>query len=107
MMIDDDNNNVIAELRAELAQLREMVSSRRTTVLTGKLNATKIANAIKALMAVVRAAAYIDFGRTKFLEMVNDGRMPKPVYIDGNPRWDRVDLDSAVEDLKEGRARIR
>jgi integrase len=47
MTIDDDGK-IIAELRAELAQLREMISSRRTGVLTGKLNATKIANAIKA-----------------------------------------------------------
>jgi integrase len=48
MTIDDDNK-VIAELRAELAQLRDMVSSRRrTAVLPGKLNATKIANALKA-----------------------------------------------------------
>jgi predicted DNA-binding transcriptional regulator AlpA len=52
-------------------------------------------------MDAERAAAYIGFGRTKFLEMVRDGRMPQPIYIDDNPRWDRRDLDAAWDDLKE------
>ena len=54
-------------------------------------------------MDAERAAAYVGFGRTKFLEMVEDGRMPQPVDIDGSPRWDRIDLDSAFTDLKERR----
>jgi predicted DNA-binding transcriptional regulator AlpA len=54
-------------------------------------------------MDVERAASYVGFGRTKFLEMVDDGRMPPPIDVDGNPRWDRVDLDAAFEDLKERR----
>ena len=54
-------------------------------------------------MDTERAAAYVGFGRTKFLEMVGDGRMPKPLDVDGNPRWDRIDLDAAFEDLKERR----
>jgi predicted DNA-binding transcriptional regulator AlpA len=54
-------------------------------------------------MDVERAAAYVGFGRTKFLELVADGRMPPPIDIDGNPRWDRVDLDAAFEDLKQRR----
>jgi len=54
-------------------------------------------------MDVERAASYVGFGRTKFLEMVDDGRMPKPIDVDGNPRWDRVDLDAAFDDLKERR----
>jgi predicted DNA-binding transcriptional regulator AlpA len=54
-------------------------------------------------MDVERAAAYIGFGRTKFLEMVEDGRMPPPIDIDGSPRWDRMDLDAAFDDLKERR----
>jgi integrase len=45
---DNESDKVIAQLRAEIAQLREMIASRRTTVLPGELNATKIANAIKA-----------------------------------------------------------
>ena len=29
--------------------------------------------------------------------------MPPPVNIDGSPRWDRFDLDSAVDNLKDRR----
>jgi predicted DNA-binding transcriptional regulator AlpA len=54
-------------------------------------------------MDVERAASYVGFGRTKFLELVDDGRMPKPIDVDGSPRWDRIELDSAFEDLKERR----
>jgi predicted DNA-binding transcriptional regulator AlpA len=54
-------------------------------------------------MDTERAASYVEFGRTKFLEMVDDGRMPKPIDVDGSPRWDRVELDAAFEDLKERR----
>jgi hypothetical protein len=50
-----------------------------------------------------RAAAYVGFGRTKFLEMVEDGLMPQSIDIDGSPRWDRLDLDAAFDDLKQKR----
>lgn len=51
-----------------------------------------------------RAAAYVGLGKTKFLEMVEDGRMPKPIRIEEEmPRWDRLDLDAAFTDLKEKR----
>ena len=55
------------------------------------------------LMDVERAAAYVGFGRTKFLELVDRGKMPQPIDVDGNPRWDRFDLDAAVDDLKDRR----
>jgi predicted DNA-binding transcriptional regulator AlpA len=55
------------------------------------------------LLAADRAAAYIGFGPTKFSDMVADGRMPLPVDIDGSPRWDRLELDAAVENLKDRR----
>jgi predicted DNA-binding transcriptional regulator AlpA len=54
-------------------------------------------------MDAERAAAYIGFGRTKFLEMVEDGRMPKPIDVDGSPRWDRIELDAAFDDLADRR----
>jgi predicted DNA-binding transcriptional regulator AlpA len=55
-------------------------------------------------MDVDRAAAYVGIGRTKFLELVEDGRMPAPVRIEeGLPRWDRLDLDAAFTDLKDRR----
>jgi predicted DNA-binding transcriptional regulator AlpA len=53
------------------------------------------------LMELERAAAYVGLGPTKFSEMVKAGHMPKPVDLDGSPRWDRVDLDRTVDDLKE------
>jgi predicted DNA-binding transcriptional regulator AlpA len=55
-------------------------------------------------MDAERAAAYLGLGRTKFLEMVEEGRMPEPVRIEDElPRWDRYDLDAAWEDLKDMR----
>jgi hypothetical protein len=52
-----------------------------------------------------QAAAYVGCGPTKFRELVDEkGIMPKPLYPDvGMPRWDRVELDAAVDDLKECR----
>jgi hypothetical protein len=55
------------------------------------------------LMAGDRAAAYVGFGLTKFLEFVAEGIMPAAIDVDGNPRWDRLELDSAVENLKDRR----
>jgi predicted DNA-binding transcriptional regulator AlpA len=55
-------------------------------------------------MDAERAAAYVGLGKTKFLEMVEDGRMPKPVRIEDElPRWDRFEIDAAFEDLKQRR----
>jgi predicted DNA-binding transcriptional regulator AlpA len=47
----------------------------------------------------VQAAEYIGVGVTKFDEMVDDGRMPKPKRIDGRVLWDRIKLDEAFEAL--------
>ena len=47
------------------------------------------------------ACGYVSMGKTKFLELVESGRMPAPVHIDGITCWDRVDLDCAFEELKE------
>jgi hypothetical protein len=54
-------------------------------------------------MGLERAASYVGFGPTKFLELVDIGVMPKPLDIEGSPRWDRFDLDRAYDDLKEHR----
>jgi predicted DNA-binding transcriptional regulator AlpA len=55
-------------------------------------------------MDAERAARYVGTGKTKFLEMVQEGRMPAPFrYEQDMPRWDRVDLDAAVEDAKDQR----
>jgi hypothetical protein len=38
--------------------------------------------------------------RSKFLELVDDGRMPSPIAIDGVRVWDRLDLDAAFDEIK-------
>jgi len=61
------------------------------------------------------AAAYLGMGVTKFRELVKEDKLPRPVDLDGMPRWDRVELDAAFETMKEqtadphkaGRARIQ
>jgi hypothetical protein len=57
------------------------------------------------LMELERAAAYVGFGRTKFQELIVAGAMPKSLDVEGSPRWDRFDLDSAVDDLKETKSK--
>jgi len=48
------------------------------------------------------AAQYIGISPGKFDEMIVDGRMPKPVQIDGRKVWDRRALDMAFEALGGG-----
>jgi hypothetical protein len=55
------------------------------------------------LLPADRAAAYVGFGPTKFSELVDKGIMPAPLNIDGSNRWDRLQLDAAVEDLLDRR----
>jgi predicted DNA-binding transcriptional regulator AlpA len=43
----------------------------------------------------------IGVGVTKFDEMVDDGRMPKPKRIDGRVVWDRIKLDQAFDVLED------
>jgi predicted DNA-binding transcriptional regulator AlpA len=38
---------------------------------------------------------------TKFDEMVDDGRMPRPKRIDGRIVWDRIKLDEAFDALDD------
>jgi predicted DNA-binding transcriptional regulator AlpA len=52
----------------------------------------------------VQAAEYIGVGATKFDEMVDDGRMPKPKRIDGRTVWDRIKLDEAFAAIDESGA---
>jgi predicted DNA-binding transcriptional regulator AlpA len=46
------------------------------------------------------AAAYIGVSQSKFRELVKDGRMPQPFYIDCCVVWDRFDIDTANDRLK-------
>ena len=54
------------------------------------------------MMRLGRIAAYLDVSASTFLRMVEEGVMPKPVIHNGLRWWDRVDIDSAIDDLKEG-----
>ena len=45
------------------------------------------------------AAEYVGLGTTKFDAMVADGRMPKPVRVDGRTIWDKIALDKAFDAL--------
>jgi predicted DNA-binding transcriptional regulator AlpA len=48
-----------------------------------------------------QAAAYVGISPSLFDEMVKDGRMPKPVRINGRIVWDRVKLDEAFAGLSD------
>jgi len=45
------------------------------------------------------AAIYVGVSSSKFDELVNDGRMPKPKKIDARKVWDMRALDLAFDDL--------
>ena len=47
------------------------------------------------------AAAYLGMGKTKFLELVDNGTIPRPAALGGIRIWDRFDLDAVLEAAKE------
>jgi predicted DNA-binding transcriptional regulator AlpA len=48
-----------------------------------------------------RAAAYLGgMAKSTFLELVDEGLMPKGVPVKGMMMWDRLDLDAAFDELK-------
>jgi predicted DNA-binding transcriptional regulator AlpA len=52
-------------------------------------------------MRADRAAAYLgSMSKSKFLELVDQGRLPRPVQIDGITMWDRFELDAAFDQIK-------
>lgn len=51
-------------------------------------------------MRLLDAAAYLGIGKSKFLELVDEERLPKPMRIDGVVVWDRHELDTAIDALK-------
>jgi predicted DNA-binding transcriptional regulator AlpA len=52
-------------------------------------------------LRVDQAAMYLGMGRSKFLDLVSEGRLPKPKIIDSMAIWDRLALDSAFDDFPE------
>lgn len=45
------------------------------------------------------AAIYLGISRSKFLALVQEGKLPKPKQLDGCKVWDRFALDDAFDDL--------
>lgn len=45
------------------------------------------------------AAHYVGVSPTKFDEMVDQGRMPRPKRVDSRKLWDRAELDEAFSAL--------
>jgi predicted DNA-binding transcriptional regulator AlpA len=67
----------------------------------------KVANSLAyppRMMRLERAAAYVDVSPSTFLRMVDEGVMPKPIVHHGVRVWDRIEVDAACDDLKEGPA---
>lgn len=60
---------------------------------------TRAATLTRRGLRCEEAAAYVGIGRTKFLAMVDDGRMPRPRRVDGRHVWDVRDLDVAFDAL--------
>ena len=58
------------------------------------------------MMNADRGAAYLDISKTKFLEGVATGIWPPARDMGGLPRWDRHDLDSAVDAMSERKKRL-
>ena len=47
------------------------------------------------------AAAYMGMSKTKFLELVSKGTIPRAFQIDSIKVWDRFDLDAVIDAAKE------
>jgi predicted DNA-binding transcriptional regulator AlpA len=47
------------------------------------------------------AAAYLGMGKTKFLDLVDKGTIPRAFTIDRIKIWDRFDLDAVIDAAKE------
>jgi predicted DNA-binding transcriptional regulator AlpA len=48
-----------------------------------------------------QAALYLGMSRSKFLELVSEGRLPKPKIVDSMAIWDRLALDSAFDEFPD------
>jgi predicted DNA-binding transcriptional regulator AlpA len=53
-------------------------------------------------MRAERAAAYLDISGSTFFRLVDEGELPQPVKKKGVVSWDRMELDAAYENWKEG-----
>jgi predicted DNA-binding transcriptional regulator AlpA len=56
-------------------------------------------------MRVERAAAYLDISSDSFYRLVDAGDLPQPTRKNGIVSWDRLELDAAYENWKDGTQR--
>ena len=49
-----------------------------------------------------QAATHLGISRTKFDELVKDGRMPQPHCVDGRRLWDRHEVEECFDMLPRG-----
>jgi len=72
------------------------------------MDPTRVDRRLSAIRLVARrglsrteAALYVGVGVTKFDELVEQGRMPKPKRIDRRRIWDIFELDLAFDELPD------
>lgn len=71
-------------------------------VLLASDDASRRPTAPRRGLSCAEAADYIGVSVSKFLEMVEDGRMPPAKAIDRRRIWDLRELDRAFDDLPGG-----
>ena len=52
-------------------------------------------------LSVIDASTYVGVSRSKFLELVSDGRMPEPLRLDRRRIWDIRELDATFDNLRD------
>lgn len=55
------------------------------------------------LMSSGLAARYADVSETTFRDWVSEGFMPQPIKIGGSVRWDRSEIDRAIDEMPRRR----
>jgi predicted DNA-binding transcriptional regulator AlpA len=55
-------------------------------------------------MRLEQAAAYLSISTSSFLRLVEEGALPPAIRKHAMSLWDRLDLDAAFEDWKDGNA---
>jgi hypothetical protein len=60
---------------------------------------SRVQTAPRRGLSRTEAAQYVGIGVTKFDELVDGGRMPKPRRVDGRKIWDVHELDLSFDSL--------
>jgi predicted DNA-binding transcriptional regulator AlpA len=61
--------------------------------------ASRVATQPRRGLDRAEAATYVGVSQVVFDQMVNDGRLPEPIEINGERVWDLVRLDKAFDAL--------